>query len=234
MRSISNPTIRDVAERAGVSLTTVSYVLSGRSGGTTRISRPTQERVMAAAGELGYVPNQAARGMRRGRTDLVAIAIGDLEWPPDRALATAAASILPRHGYQPVILLGQTWRQFMLSGGADGVIVGVAPHAAAQDGTIASSPGAEWRRWSSRKPCTRPVLTSWCPLPALRNPSVGGSQHLSERAVSMLVDRLGGHTPPAGIRVAVPRKLTLRGATLDVHRAVPSAVGILLVRVARA
>jgi DNA-binding LacI/PurR family transcriptional regulator len=74
--------------------------------------------------------------MRRGRTDLVAIAIGDLEWPPDRALATAAASILPRHGYQPVILLGQTWRQFMLSGGADGVIVGVSPQAAAEDGTI--------------------------------------------------------------------------------------------------
>ncbi|TSE17397.1 LacI family transcriptional regulator [Arthrobacter sp. KBS0703] len=136
MRSLSNPTIRDVAERAGVSLTTVSYVLSGRSGGTTRISQPTQERVLAAVGDLGYVPNQAARGMRRGRTDLVAIAIGDLEWPPDRALATAAASILPRHGYQPVILLGQTWRQFMLSGGADGVIVGVSPQAAAEDGTI--------------------------------------------------------------------------------------------------
>lgn len=225
MRSVSNPTIRDVAERAGVSLTTVSYVLSGRSGGTTRISRPTQERVMAAAGELGYVPNQAARGMRRGRTDLVAIAIGDLEWPPDRALATAAASILPRHGYQPVILLGQTWRQFMLSGGADGVIVGVAPRAAAQDGTIAELARrgvAQVVISETLHPAGFDVLV---PPASAPNPSVGGSQDLSERAVSMLVDRLGGHTPPAGIRVAVPRKLTLRGATLDVHRTAPSAVG---------
>jgi DNA-binding LacI/PurR family transcriptional regulator len=137
VRSMSSPTIRDVAERAGVSLTTVSYVLSGRSGGTTRISPSTQERVMAAVDDLGYVPNQAARGMRRGRTDLVAIAIEDLEWPPDRALATAAAAILPRHGYQPVILLGQSWRQFMLAGGADGVIVGVLPSTEEEDRAIA-------------------------------------------------------------------------------------------------
>src|SRR6478736_10200224 len=129
----AKPTIRDVAKSAGVSLTTVSYVLSGRLGGTTRISEATQERVQTAAKELGYVPNQAARGMRRGKTDLVAIAIGDLEWPPDRALATAAAAILPRHGYQPVILLGQSWRQFMLAGGADGVIVGVLPTTEEED-----------------------------------------------------------------------------------------------------
>ena len=171
MRSVSNPTIRDVAERAGVSLTTVSYVLSGRSGGTTRISQPTQERVLAAVGDLGYVPNQAARGMRRGRTDLVAIAIGDLEWPPDRALATAAASILPRHGYQPVILLGQTWRQFMLSGGADGVIVGVAPHAAAEDGTITEL---------ARRGVAQVVIS--------------GTMH-ADQAVALLMDQMEGGSP---------------------------------------
>ena len=127
MRHGSKPTIRDVAEAAGVSLTTVSYVLSGRPGGDTRISRPTQDRVHAAARELGYVPNRAARGMRRGRTDVVAVAITDLDDAQDRALAAAAARILPRHGYQPVFLVGESWRQFMLSGGADGVILGSVP-----------------------------------------------------------------------------------------------------------
>lgn len=129
MRHGSKPTIRDVAEAAGVSLTTVSYVLSGRAGGNTRISRPTQDRVHAAAHQLGYVPNRAARGMRRGRTDVVAVAITDLDDPRDRALAAAAATTLPRHGYQPVILVGESWRQFMLSGGADGVILGSVPAA---------------------------------------------------------------------------------------------------------
>lgn len=132
----SKPTIRDVARAADVSLTTVSYVLSGRHGGTTRISQPTQGRVLAAVQELGYVPNQAARGMRRGKTDVVAVAIGNLEWPWDRALATAAATILPQHGYQPVILLGDDWRKFMMSGGADGVIIGYFPEAKSEDETV--------------------------------------------------------------------------------------------------
>ena len=130
------PTIRDVATAAGVSLTTVSYVLSGRHGGTTRISQPTQDRVLSAVKELGYVPNQAARGMRRGKTDVVAVAIGNLEWPWDRALATAAANILPERGYQPVILLGEDWRKFMMSGGADGVIIGYFPEAKTEDETV--------------------------------------------------------------------------------------------------
>jgi LacI family transcriptional regulator len=127
VRHGSKPTIRDVAEAAGVSLTTVSYVLSGRPGGNTRISQPTQDRVHAAAHELGYVPNRAARGMRRGRTDVVAVAITDLDDDWDRALAAAAARILPPHGYQPVILVGGSWRQFMLSGGADAVMLGSVP-----------------------------------------------------------------------------------------------------------
>ncbi|PVZ60182.1 LacI family DNA-binding transcriptional regulator [Arthrobacter sp. H-02-3] len=122
MRHGSKPTIRDVAETAGVSVTTVSYVLSGRSGGTTRISEATQDRVHAAVRELGYVANRGARGMRRGRTELVAVAVADLEDPRDRALATLLAAILPEHGYQAVVLLGGGWRQFMLAGGADGVI----------------------------------------------------------------------------------------------------------------
>ena len=187
MRSMSGPTIRDVAERAGVSLTTVSYVLSGRSGGTTRISRSTQDRVMAAVGDLGYVPNQAARGMRRGRTDLVAIAIEDLEWPPDRALAAVAAAILPRHGYQPVILLGQSWRQFMLAGGADGVIVGVLPASEEEDQAIAEL---------ARRGIAQVVISE----------SVK-----AEQAVALLIDRIAAYAQAAG--QAAPWK-RLSGSTL--------------------
>jgi DNA-binding LacI/PurR family transcriptional regulator len=137
VRPGSKPTIRDVAQTAGVSLTTVSYVLSGRSGGTTRISEATQDRVHAAVRELGYVANSAARGMRRGRTELVAVAVPDLEQPRDRAIATVLARILPEHGYQPVILLGGNWRQFMLAGGADGVIRTSAPEADDDSGAMA-------------------------------------------------------------------------------------------------
>jgi len=184
VRSMSSPTIRDVAERAGVSLTTVSYVLSGRSGGTTRVSPSTQERVMAAAGDLGYVPNQAARGMRRGRTDLVAIAIEDLEWPPDRALATAAAAILPRHGYQPVILLGQSWRHFMLAGGADGVIMGVTPTSEEEDHAIAEL---------ARRGIAQVVISE--------------SVH-AEQAVALLMERMAGYAASAAENSASWKRLS--------------------------
>ncbi|MDD1476045.1 LacI family DNA-binding transcriptional regulator [Arthrobacter sp. H16F315] len=107
LRQGSKPTIRDVAAAAGVSPTTVSYVLTGRTGSSTRISQPTRDRVHAAVRDLGYVPNRAARGMRRGRTDVVAVAITDLEDSWDRALAAAAVRLLPGHGYQPVILVGE-------------------------------------------------------------------------------------------------------------------------------
>ncbi|MEN3343828.1 MAG: LacI family transcriptional regulator, maltose regulon regulatory protein [Arthrobacter sp.] len=206
MRHGSKPTIRDVAKTAGVSLTTVSYVLSGRSGGTTRISQPTQDRVHAAVRELGYVPNRAARGMRRGRTELVAVAVADLEQPWDRALATAGARLLVQRGYQPVILLGDGWRQFMLSGGADGVILGLGADAGdAETLTELARRGvAQLVISDTMQPAGFDVLAPGTGEPggpaAVPGP---GSEALFERAVAMLLNRLHGQTPAEGMRADV-------------------------------
>ena len=191
MRPGSKPTIRDVAQTAGVSLTTVSYVLSGRSGGTTRISPATQDRVHAAVRELGYVANRAARGMRRGRTELVAVAVADLEQPRDRAIAAVLARILPEHGYQAVILLGGGWRQFMLSGGADGVIHTSAPETGDHSGTMAELAGRGMAQvlitddagaGSLAVPGGYDLVRAGTDTPAL----------LAERAVTLLLDRFRG------------------------------------------
>ena len=189
MRHGSNPTIRDVAEAAGVSLTTVSYVLSGRSGGTTRISQATQDRVHSAVRELGYVANRAARGMRRGRTELVAVAVADLEEPRERALATLLAGMLPEHGYQAIILLGGGWRQFMLSGGADGVIrVGAA--AAGEDSvTMAELAGrgvAQVLIADDAGDVSRAVHGGYAVIAA----GTDSPEVLAESAVAVLLDRL--------------------------------------------
>jgi LacI family transcriptional regulator len=64
-------TIKDVARRAGVSSATVSMVLNRVSA--SRISEATAERVRLAAAELGYAPNLLARGLRRRRTDTIAV-----------------------------------------------------------------------------------------------------------------------------------------------------------------
>ncbi|MGK5629611.1 LacI family DNA-binding transcriptional regulator [Streptomyces sp. URMC 123] len=59
-------TSRDVARAAGVSQATVSLVLGGKWRG--RVSERTADAVRAAARELGYRPNLAARSLRLGRT----------------------------------------------------------------------------------------------------------------------------------------------------------------------
>jgi DNA-binding LacI/PurR family transcriptional regulator len=196
VRQGSKPTIRDVAASAGVSLTTVSYVLSGRPGGTTRISQPTQDRVHAAVSELGYVPNRAARGMRRGRTDLVAVAVTDLDDAWDRALAIAAAGILPRYGYQPVILAGETWRPFMLSGGADGVILGSVP-ATRSPGDLAAMAELAARGVAELVFSDTLDADGFDVLPrGAAGPDAAGAQF--EQAIAMLAGRLRASAPGDG------------------------------------
>jgi len=58
------PTSADVARQAGVSRTTVSFVLNDHP--TAQISQATRERVLAAAADLGYVPNASARTLAVG------------------------------------------------------------------------------------------------------------------------------------------------------------------------
>ena len=67
-------TIRDVAQLAGVSTTTVSHVVNR----TRRVEPATAARVEAAIEELGYRPNALARSMRRGSTHTVGVVVPDL------------------------------------------------------------------------------------------------------------------------------------------------------------
>lgn len=75
----TKPTSRDVAALAGVSVATVSYVLNGKS--ERRVGADTRERVLAAAAELNYAPNQSARSLRRQRTQRVCLVIGSIGVP---------------------------------------------------------------------------------------------------------------------------------------------------------
>jgi DNA-binding LacI/PurR family transcriptional regulator len=63
-RSSRRPTMADVADRAGVSRTLVSFILDGKPGA----SEETRRRVLAVADEIGYRPDSAARLLARGRS----------------------------------------------------------------------------------------------------------------------------------------------------------------------
>lgn len=69
---MADVTLRDVAAAAGVSLTTVSKVVTGRYG-NTRIAPSTVARVRKAISAVGYVPNAAGRSLRTGRTGQIGV-----------------------------------------------------------------------------------------------------------------------------------------------------------------
>jgi LacI family transcriptional regulator len=71
------PTIKDVAELAGVATSTVSRALSKPD----RVNRHTRERIEEAAARLNYVPSSQARGLSSGRTDTVAVLVPDITNP---------------------------------------------------------------------------------------------------------------------------------------------------------
>lgn len=66
-------TLKDVAAATGLSSATVSYALRG-----LQVPRETQERVQAAARELGYEANPIARALASGRTGMVGVLSGSL------------------------------------------------------------------------------------------------------------------------------------------------------------
>ena len=66
-------TIRELAEKTGLSTAAVSYALRGM-----HVSAETEERVRAAAAELGYEADPIARALRGGATDVVGLLVGSL------------------------------------------------------------------------------------------------------------------------------------------------------------
>lgn len=89
-------TIRDVAQRAGVSVATVSRVLSGKG----QVHPNTRERVQAAVREMGYRPSRIARGFRAQRSSFIGLLISDVENPFHTSLARAIEDLAYAHDYR--------------------------------------------------------------------------------------------------------------------------------------
>ncbi|MFK0001651.1 LacI family DNA-binding transcriptional regulator [Paenarthrobacter sp. NPDC090522] len=118
------PTIRMVAELAGVSTATVSYVMSGRRGdGGPGVSDPTAEKVKAAAERLGYRPNQAARAIRTGRTNTVILSLTMLSDPWSLSVIEAVQRAAEPLGITPMILGDADWVKVLGTHNADAVFV---------------------------------------------------------------------------------------------------------------
>ena len=98
----SRITIRDVAHAAGVRPSTVSKALNSGRG-----SADVRQRVQRAAADLGYRPNERARGLRRAQSRSIGLLLPDLANPVFLPLLRGAERVASERGYVVLIADGQ-------------------------------------------------------------------------------------------------------------------------------
>jgi LacI family transcriptional regulator len=91
--------IKDVAERASVSVATVSRVLNG----DPNVDPEYRKRVRAAVAELGYRPNRLARNLRRQQMEAIGIVVPDIENPHFAEVVRVVEGIALEMGYRVLV-----------------------------------------------------------------------------------------------------------------------------------
>ncbi len=89
-------TIRDVAKRAGVGVSTVSYVLNGHDN---HVSPTTRDLILAAARDLNYRPNAIARSMVKRKTGTIGLIITELQNALFIPIIGSSEEVLRTEGY---------------------------------------------------------------------------------------------------------------------------------------
>lgn len=118
----------DVARRVGVSQSTVSLVFSGKAAG--RISARTEAAVRAAAAELGYRPNAAARALKTGAARTIVLVVPDITNPFFGGLLRGAQTAARAAGYAVALIdtdndrdWGAASAEALHAGPADGLLL---------------------------------------------------------------------------------------------------------------
>lgn len=111
-----------VAKEAGVSVATVSYVLSGRHRSHT-IKDSTADRVREVASRLGYRRNDAARAIRTGKSDLVLLSLNVLADPWSQAVASTVSAAVAPLGKTALIVADGDWRTVLANRTPDVIFI---------------------------------------------------------------------------------------------------------------
>lgn len=91
--------IRDVANRAGVSVATVSHVLNN----TKHVSDKTKERILKAIDELSYSPNYLAKSLKENKSKVIGLIVPDISNYFFTEVATIVEKKLNQQGYNVIL-----------------------------------------------------------------------------------------------------------------------------------
>ncbi|WP_054705860.1 LacI family DNA-binding transcriptional regulator [Bacillus sp. JCM 19041] len=112
--------IRDIAKKAGVSVTSVSYALNGNP----KVSRKTTEHIKRIAEELNYRPNAAARTLKARRTKKIGIFIresgGGIFFGE---ILAGVIEMCAKEGYDTVVCVGANASDHLADGSVDGGLI---------------------------------------------------------------------------------------------------------------
>ena len=129
MKNEKRTSLKDIAEKAGVSTSVVSFVLNGKSK-QYRISDSMTKRVVQIAKELNYQPNLTAKSLRRGYTKSIGVVLSDISNPFFAVVARHIEDVADKAGYTVLFVSsdensGKMERQIagLLNKGVDGLIV---------------------------------------------------------------------------------------------------------------
>ncbi|TLV02936.1 LacI family DNA-binding transcriptional regulator [Dyadobacter luticola] len=94
--------LKDIAQKAGVSTALVSYVLNGKEK-ETRVGEAIAKKIREIAKELNYQPNHLAKSLRSGKTHTIGLIIADISNPFFANIARVVEDEAKRNGYTVII-----------------------------------------------------------------------------------------------------------------------------------
>lgn len=112
-------TIKDVAKRAGVSISTASYALNNQPN----VSDKTREKVLLAAKELNYYPNASARNLKTNKTGNIGFFIYGFDGPIFGDILEGVNKVLREEGLSIVVSSGQSSETLLKERQVDGAII---------------------------------------------------------------------------------------------------------------
>lgn len=89
--------IKDIADKAGVSIALVSYVLNNKMEG--RINVKTREKILHTASKLNYRSNHIAKSLKTNKTNTIGLIVADISNPFSSALARIIEDEATRYGF---------------------------------------------------------------------------------------------------------------------------------------